>query len=212
LFDRPEFDYVVRYLLDEEEKGIRMAHDRFQEWKNRRDAQSRKIAEEKKKRRQQLDLLKAARERQQKLWENFHKVGGGGGLMPSGAAPASLTGLTLTQGANFPELDPRMRTLATTEDLKRMQEAGALEIEEDTTAGTLHMRFTPEMTAQMMAGTINPTAAVAAAIGKATQKKAPKTTKRGDQKQAAAEPPTPSELLIEDDGDEITIVESCASL
>lgn len=142
LFERKEFDLVVRYILDEEDKGIRVAHQRFQEWKKERRKQLEKVSEEKKRRKQQLELLKAARHHQQKLWMQMRPENGGS----IGSKTATLLpGATLQPGMLGPlpglELDPRMHTLSTTEDLKRLQEAGALDIEQDDDSKEILIKF-----------------------------------------------------------------------
>src|SRR5690606_13207179 len=68
LFERREFDNVVKYILEEEEKGIRIAYRRFQEWKMKRKEEFEIVQAEKLRRKNQLNSLKEARHRQQKLW------------------------------------------------------------------------------------------------------------------------------------------------
>jgi hypothetical protein len=123
--------------LDEEDKGIRVAHQRFQEWKKERRKQLEKVAQEKSRRTQQLEILKAARQMQQKMWMQLKPDAGGSGsggskmatLLPGGGLQSAM------------DLDPRMHTVSTTEDLKRLQEAGALDIEQDDDSKKVFMKF-----------------------------------------------------------------------
>lgn len=85
LFSRVEFDELVLNILDTEERGVRFAQERFQEWKMERRREFERVQEEKTKRRQQLDFLKAARTRQQKIWLRLAK----GGAVP-GTQDATL--------------------------------------------------------------------------------------------------------------------------
>jgi hypothetical protein len=138
MFERKEFDLVVRYMLDEEDKGVRIAHQRFQEWKKERKKQLDKIANEKLRRKQQLELLKAARQRQQKIWMTMGSQSKGMTMQPGFAPPGPAHSMPTSY-----DIDPRMATVSTTEDLKRLQEAGALEVEEDEESNTLRMKLKP---------------------------------------------------------------------
>lgn len=210
LFSRIEFDELVLSILDEEEKGVRLAQDKFQEWKRERREELELVQEEKRKRRQQLDFLKAARTRQQKLWLRLAKGGAAsdGTILPgqvtthsydSGAfGPATLSAnpqtassvasqmppqeaidLQLQQAQQHAQkqqaamesgtsgsLDaspsissgqvphdyvhnPRMRTI-TSRDLKLLQSAGGLAIEEDPQAkGQVKLKFKTPATSTM---------------------------------------------------------------
>lgn len=186
LFSRVEFDELVLSILDEEERGVRLAQERFQDWKMERRREFERVQEEKRKRRQQLDFLKAARTRQQKLWLRLAKGAGGGfqdaTLLHPGSYPPTASGDTAMLAAahaaasavassappgpvppnaqpaaqqlqiqdaylhpNAPAThdyihDPRMRTL-TTRDLKLMQSAGGLAVEEDPKSKGVKLKF-----------------------------------------------------------------------
>jgi hypothetical protein len=198
LFSRVEFDELVLSILDEEEKGVRMAQERFQEWKMERRREFQHVQEEKRKRRRQLDFLKAARTRQQKIWQRLAKGAAEGGrasmLIPSadgtiqagevaqrgvpsevttaaahappgvvphasqfaGPAAAGSGGFLAPYPAHLPPSygdyinDPRMRTLSTTRDLKMLESAGDLTIEEDPTSRALKMKFKSRPTSTVM--------------------------------------------------------------
>jgi len=202
LFSRVEFDELVLNILDEEEKGVRLAQERFQEWKMERRQEFQRVQEQKRQRRTQLDFLKAARHRQQKLWQRL--AGGAAGEAgnrtsvslsdPTGGVPIGPTAAASTAptkvdastsstssstanvaqlqqqqaammlmmaggNAAFPPVpyvqhpyptpspygdymnDPRMRTMSTTHDLKMLQSAGGLSIEEDPTSHSVRLKF-----------------------------------------------------------------------
>jgi hypothetical protein len=189
LFSRVEFDELVLSILDEEEKGVRMAQERFQEWKMDRRKEFQHVQEEKLKRRRQLDFLKAARTRQQKLWQRLAKgtaEGRGSMAFPPAstdvtmhhgqmndpmisssisAAPTSALATNIAHGKNassggaggYPLQvgafmghppayndyinDPRMRTMSTTRDLKMLESAGGLSIEEDPNSHSVKLKF-----------------------------------------------------------------------
>lgn len=123
LFSRVEFDELVLSILDTEERGVRFAQERFQEWKMERRREFERVQEEKRKRRQQLDFLKAARTRQQKIWLRLAKGGAAPGtqdstLLPSGyptnagdaallaAAHTAATAAAANAVGNTPTIQP----------------------------------------------------------------------------------------------------------
>jgi len=189
LFSRVEFDELVLSILDEEEKGVRMAQERFQEWKMERRREFQRVQEEKRKRRRQLDFLKAARTRQQKLWQRLAKGGADGRpppsadatLQPGDTSHSDMSSALATAAAHqttavphasqfashaaasFPAHppsygdyvnDPRMRTLSTTRDLKLLESAGGLTIEEDPTSRSLRMKFKPHSSPTNVTGAV----------------------------------------------------------